>query len=59
MKRGAAILESREYWLVESGHASPAVATSGLRIPITVRGETIGTFNVADAEPIASGKKRN
>ncbi len=43
-------LGNRESWLVESGHASRVAATSELSIPITVRGETIGTFNVADAD---------
>ena len=43
-------LGSREHWLVESGHASPAAATSGLRVPISVRGETIGVFSIADAD---------
>ncbi|CAG0926666.1 Methyl-accepting chemotaxis protein McpB [Thermoflexales bacterium] len=41
-------LTSRDQWLVESGHAQPALA-SHLQVPIVIRGETIGTFNVADA----------
>jgi len=33
---------------VESGHAQPAILTAGLQVPIVIRGETIGTFDVAD-----------
>ena len=42
-------LASRDYWVVESGHTPLAVTTNGLQVPIIVRGETIGTFDVADA----------
>jgi GAF domain-containing protein len=43
-------LLNREQWLVESGHAPQAVTANSLQVPIVVRGETIGTFNVADAK---------
>lgn len=42
-------LTSREQWVVESGQALPAPAASELQVPIVVRGQTIGTFDVADA----------
>ena len=42
-------LASREHWIVESGQAVPIQAVGGLQVPIVVRGETIGTFDVADA----------
>jgi GAF domain-containing protein len=41
-------LAGRDQWQVESGHASQVAATDSLQIPIVVRGETIGVFNVAD-----------
>lgn len=41
-------LASREQWVVESGKTQPASATNGLQVPIVVRGETIGTFDMAD-----------
>jgi GAF domain-containing protein len=44
-------LMSRDQWLVESGHTPTAALTEGLQVPIKVRGETIGMFNVADARP--------
>jgi GAF domain-containing protein len=40
-------LSSRDQWIVESGQAQQAVTASGLQVPIVVRGETIGTFDVA------------
>jgi GAF domain-containing protein len=42
-------LTSREQWLVESGNPQALAATNELQVPIVVRGETIGTFDVADA----------
>jgi GAF domain-containing protein len=42
-------LTSREQWLVESGQAQQAMTATGLQVPIVIRGETIGMFNVADA----------
>jgi GAF domain-containing protein len=44
-------LRSRDQWLVESGRAQPAATTTGLQVPIVVRGETIGTFDIADTQP--------
>jgi GAF domain-containing protein len=44
-------LESREHWLVESGHAQQAMISTGLQVPIVVRGQAIGVFDVADANP--------
>ncbi len=42
-------LTSREQWLVESGQAQTALTTAHLQVPIVIRGETIGIFNVTDA----------
>jgi GAF domain-containing protein/HAMP domain-containing protein len=42
-------LSSRERWVVESGQTLPAPAASELHVPIVVRGEPIGMFDVADA----------
>ncbi|HTP10231.1 MAG TPA: GAF domain-containing protein [Anaerolineae bacterium] len=42
-------LTSRDQWVVESGHSQSVVATNQLQVPIVVRGETIGAFDVADA----------
>jgi GAF domain-containing protein len=42
-------LASREHWQVESGNPQALTATNELHVPIVVRGETIGTFDVADA----------
>ena len=42
-------LSGRDQWLVESGHAEQAAINTGLQVPIVVRGQTIGTFHVADA----------
>ena len=42
-------LGGRKQWLVESGDASQAAPASGLQLPIVVRGEAIGSFNVAAA----------
>ncbi len=44
-------LPSRGQWLVESGYAPQAATNTGLQIPIVVRGQTIGVFNVADTRP--------
>jgi GAF domain-containing protein len=44
-------LRGRDQWLVESGRAQPAATTTGLQVPILVRGETIGSFDIADARP--------
>jgi GAF domain-containing protein len=41
-------LAGRDQWQAESGHTSQVSATDSLQIPIVVRGETIGVFNVAD-----------
>ena len=42
-------LSGRDQWLVESGHAEQAAINTGLQVPIVVRGQTIGAFQVADA----------
>jgi GAF domain-containing protein len=42
-------LTSRDRWLVESGQTRSVVAGNGLQVPIVVRGQTIGAFEVADA----------
>lgn len=44
-------LSGRDQWLVESGHAEQAAIRTSLQVPIIVRGQTIGAFNVADARP--------
>jgi GAF domain-containing protein len=42
-------LLNREQWQVESGRAPHTAAdATGLQVPIVVRGQTIGVFNVAD-----------
>ncbi len=41
-------LPNRGEWLVESGHAPQTATNPGLQVPIVVRGQTIGVFNVAD-----------
>ena len=45
----SSFLQDRNQWLVESGHAAPEGGNAGLHVPIVVRGQTIGAFNVADA----------
>jgi GAF domain-containing protein/HAMP domain-containing protein len=42
-------LSNRERWVVESGQTLLAPVVSELHVPIVVRGETIGTFDVVDA----------
>ena len=42
-------LVGRDQWLVESGQAQQDQVIGSLQVPIVVRGETIGTFDVADA----------
>jgi GAF domain-containing protein len=42
-------LSGRDQWLVESGHAEQAAINTGLQVPIVIRGQTIGAFQVADA----------
>jgi GAF domain-containing protein len=42
-------LTGRDQWLVESGHADQEIVNAALQVPIVVRGQTIGLFNVADA----------
>jgi len=42
-------LAGRDRWVVESGHTQSVMAANGLQVPIVVRGETVGTFDVADA----------
>ena len=44
-------LAGRDQWVVESGQAQPASIPASLQVPIVVRGQTIGTFDVADASP--------
>ncbi len=44
-------LESRDQWVVESGEAQSALIPAGLQVPIAVRGQMIGMFNVADVTP--------
>lgn len=43
-------LAGRDQWFVESGLAQQDRVTGSLQVPIVVRGETIGTFDVADAQ---------
>jgi GAF domain-containing protein len=42
-------LQGRDQWLVESGHAQPDTLSARLQVPIVIRGEPIGAFDVADA----------
>jgi len=42
-------LGSRERWMVESGRAPATITATSLQLPLVIRGETIGTFDVADA----------
>jgi GAF domain-containing protein len=44
-------LKSRDQWVMESGQAQQGLIPASLQVPITVRGQTIGMFSVADAGP--------
>jgi GAF domain-containing protein len=43
-------LQSRDQWLVESGRADPHAAGNRLQVPIVVRGQAIGMFDVAGTD---------
>jgi GAF domain-containing protein/HAMP domain-containing protein len=43
-------LSSRDRWVVESGQAQATAADDGLHVPIVVRGETIGMFDIVATE---------